>query len=61
MDFLEWKYLDFDQTFTFICSEWSRLWYSSIAPDNGFVPNKRHPIFWKYDDLVYLRIYASMS
>ena len=64
MHFLERNYIDFDQDFNEVCSQWSNQQYPSIGSDNGLVPAKRQAIIWtnggEFAD-AYMRPSASMS
>ena len=59
--FFEWKLSYFDSDFTEICSQWSNWQYSTIGSDNSLAPNRRPPIIWTNDVLVYWRTYASFG
>ena len=59
--FLEWKY-GFRVKFHWISFLMFKLTKkTSIASDNGLVPNKRQAIIWNNGGLVYWRIYASLG
>ena len=64
MDFLEWKCMNFDWSFTEVCSYGSNLQYSSIGLDNGLAPTRWQAIIWtndgKFTD-AYMRHSASMT
>ena len=61
MDFLEWKYLNFDSNFLEISSQGSNCQNVSIGSDNGLAPNRRQAIFWTINGLCCRRIYASLD
>ena len=44
--FLDWKFLNFKQNFTEICSLWSNWQYGSSGSDNGLAPTRRQAIIW---------------
>ena len=59
--FVEWKLSYFGSNFTEICSQGSNYQYTSIGSDDGLAPNRRPAFAWVIGDLVYWRIYASLS
>ena len=46
IDFLEWKYMNFDWNFIEFCSYESNWKYSIIDSDNGLAPTRRQAIIW---------------
>ena len=50
MHFLEWKYINFDYDFTEVCSQGSKLQYSSIGSDNGLALARWQAIIWTNGD-----------
>ena len=45
MHFLQWTWIDFDENFTKVYSQWSNQQYHSIVSDNGFAPPDEKPLF----------------
>ena len=51
INFLVWKFWNFDSKFTEICSQDSSYQYDSIGSDIGLSPNRRQASVWTNDDL----------
>ena len=61
MHFREWKLLYFDCNLTEVNSLGSNKQQASISSDNGLALNRQQAIILTHDDIVYWRIYASLS
>ena len=61
MNFIVWKYYNFDYNFTEISTHVSNWQNTSIGSDNGLVPNMRQAIIGTNGGLCCRRMYASVG
>ena len=61
LHFLEWKYLNFDWSFSEICSQGSNEQEALIGSDNGLALKRYQAIIWKQWEPSLLHLLASMG
>ena len=61
VQFRLWKLVTFDNCFIEVCSLGCDWWEVIIGLDNCLASNRRQAIIWNNDDIIYWRIYESLS